>query len=185
MKVQLKRRCGHAETVKVRSEWRAGAARVIPGALRIEEGRACHNCRFLPGGSPQWRHVGYVGALALEVSAAKASLHAVRMSMWGHSSDLALWSRMDGREGDALLAAKAHDALLPLYSAAVPMVSDAVRNLSDGLSDYAERWGSLMTVNDHWLTPEVNHHCDGNHNHSGQTWRMPHCVLCRNRVSSQ
>lgn len=184
MKLQIKRRCGHAETVNVRSEWRAGAARVIPGALRIEEGRACHNCRTLPGGSPQWRHVGYVGALALEVSAAKASLHAVRMSMWGHSSDLALWSRMDGREGDALLAAKAHDALLPLYSAAIAKVSDAVRNLTDGCLEYCERWGSMMAVKDHWLTPEVSHHCEGDHNHWGQTWRIPHCLLCKAGVPS-
>jgi len=184
MKLQIKRRCGHAETVNVRSEWRAGAARVIPGALRIEEGRACHNCRTLPGGSPQWRHVGYVGALALEVSAAKASLHAVRMSMWGHSSDFALWSRMEGREGDALLAAKSHDALLPQYAAALDKVSGNARLLTEALVDFANRWESSMPVKDDWLIPEVNHHCDGNGNHWTQTWRMPHCVLCRNRVPS-
>ena len=140
---------------------------------------------MLPGGYPQLRHNRYVGALALELTTAKAALDAVRMSIWGHSSDLALLSRMDGREGDALLAAKAHDALLPLHAAALTVVSESARSLTEALLGYAERWGSMMPVMDHWLTPEVNHHCEGNHNHSGQTWRIPHCVLCRNRVSSQ
>ena len=185
MKLQIKRRCGHAETVNVRSEWRAGAARVIPGALRIEEGRSCHNCRILPPDCKQWQHVRYVRSIALDLTAAKAALAAIHLSMWGHSSDYALWSRMEGHEGDALAAAKSHDALLPQYTAALDKVSGNARLLTGALVDFANRWESSMPVSDDWLIPEVNHHCDGNGNHWAQTWRMPHCVLCRNRVSSQ
>ena len=185
MKLQIKRRCGHTETVKVRSEWRAGAARVIPGALRIEEGRACHNCRTLPADCKQWQHVRYVRSIALDLTAAKDALAAIRLSMWGHSSDYALWSRMEGREGDALAAAESHDALLPQYTAALDKVSENARLLTGALVDFANRWESSMPVRDLWLIPEVNHHCGGNGNHWAQTWRMPHCVLCRNRVPSQ
>ena len=184
MKLQIKRRCGHAETVNVRSEWRAGAARVIPGALRIEEGRACHNCRILPADCKRWRHVRYVRSIALDLTAAKAALAAVHLSMWGHSSDYALWSRMEGRDGDALLAAKSHDALLPQYAAALDKVSASARILTEAIVDFANRWESSMPVTDDCLIPEVNHHCGGNGNHAAQTWRMPHCVLCRNRVPS-
>ena len=185
MKVKIKRQCGHAETVNIHSKWQSGAARVIPVALHIEEGRACHNCRILPADCKQWRHVRYVKSLALDLTAAKTALAAIHLSIWGHSSDYALWSRMEGREGDALLAAKSHDALLPQYTAALDKVSGNARLLTGALVDFANRRGSLMPVSDDCLIPEVNHHCEGNHNHWGQTWRIPHCVLCQNRVSSQ
>lgn len=184
MKVKIKRLCGHAETVNIPSKWQSGAARVIPVAIHIEEGRACHNCRILPADCKQSRHVRYVRSIALDLTAAKAALAAIHLSMWGHSSDYALWSRMEGREGDALLAAKSHDALLPQYTAALDKVSENARLLTGALVDFANRWGSSMPVTDDWLIPEVNHHCDGNHNHWGQTWRMPHCVLCQTGVPS-
>lgn len=129
----------------------------------------------------RWRHVRYVRSIALDLTAAKAALAAIHLSMWGHSSDYALWSRMEGREGDALLAAKSHDALMPQYAAALDKVSGNARLLTEALVDFTNRWGSSGPVKDDWLIPEVNHHC-GNGNHWAQTWRMPHCVLCRNRV---
>lgn len=140
--------------------------------------------KVITNNSKHLRHVRYVRSIALDLTAAKTALAAIHLSMWGHSSNYALWSRMEGRrEGDALLAAKAHDALLPQYAAALDKVSGSARLLTGALVDFANRWES-MPVRDAWLIPEVNHHC-GAGNHWAQTWRMPHCVLCRNRVSSQ
>ena len=142
--------------------------------------------KVITNNSKHLRHVRYVRSIALDLTAAKTALAAIHKSMWGHSSDYALWSRMEGREGDALLAAKSHDALLPQYTAALDKVSGNARLLTGAPVDFANRWESSMPVKDDWLIAEVNHHCEGNHNHHcGQTWRIPHCVLCRAGVPSR
>ena len=140
--------------------------------------------KVITNNSKHLRHVRYVRSIALDLTAAKTALAAVHKSMLGHSSNYALWSRMMERRGDAIFAANAHDALLPQYAAALDKVSGSARLLTGALVDFANRWESSMPVNDDWLIPEVNHHCGGNGNHAAQTWRMPDCVLCRNRVPS-
>lgn len=129
------------------------------------------------------RHARYVGTLAKELTNAKATLTTVCMSLWQHSSDFALWSRMGERESDALLAAKAHDALLPRHATALSEVAASSHLLSKECAHYADRWGSTMEIADVLLTPEINHHCN-NANHLGQIWRIPHCVLCQAKVTS-